>query len=167
MATMNEWSGRDTRVLRQALRQTVRDFAEDLGVSPRTVSKWEAGGAGHVPRPEMQAALDTALARATDEQQARFDAAVSAGAASLPTLASVAPARPSSTSRGPGLADGAQLRNDVRALAAAYAIDELERTRGGAGLNVVFTAGRELRPWRDEVIVPEVQDRMLALVANK
>jgi hypothetical protein len=46
------------------------------------------------------------------------------------------------------------------------AIDELERTRGGAGLNVVLTAGRELRPWSDEPAVHEVHDRMLALVAT-
>jgi tetratricopeptide (TPR) repeat protein len=57
-----------------------------------------------------------------------------------------------------------QVEEAVASLHAA--IDELERTRGGAGLNVVFTAGWELRPWRDEVIVQEVQDRMLALVAN-
>jgi tetratricopeptide (TPR) repeat protein len=57
-----------------------------------------------------------------------------------------------------------QLEAAVASLHAA--IDELERTRGGAGLNVVFTAGRELRPWRREPVVHDVQDRMLALVAT-
>jgi DNA-binding transcriptional regulator YiaG len=56
MATMGRWTGRETRFLRHALRLTVRDFAEDLGVSPRTVSKWETAGAGRIPRPELQAA---------------------------------------------------------------------------------------------------------------
>lgn len=37
MTTVGQWSGRETRILRQALRLTVRDFAEKLGVSPRTV----------------------------------------------------------------------------------------------------------------------------------
>jgi tetratricopeptide (TPR) repeat protein len=45
------------------------------------------------------------------------------------------------------------------------AIDEVERTRGGGGLNVIFAAGRELRPWRDEPQVQEVHDRLLALIA--
>ncbi|WUW40745.1 hypothetical protein OG271_02525 [Micromonospora rifamycinica] len=39
---------------------TVDDFAEHLGVSRRTVCKWEAGREAMQPRPEMQAALDTA-----------------------------------------------------------------------------------------------------------
>ncbi|MDQ1250656.1 MAG: hypothetical protein QG597_5035 [Actinomycetota bacterium] len=73
MVTMDRWTGRETRFLRQALRLTVRDFAEDLGVSPRTVSKWETAGRGRTPRPELQAALDTLLARATDEQRERFE----------------------------------------------------------------------------------------------
>jgi transcriptional regulator with XRE-family HTH domain len=51
---------------------TVRDFAEHLGVGPRTVSKWEAAGSAHRPRPELQAALDTVLARATPDQAERF-----------------------------------------------------------------------------------------------
>jgi hypothetical protein len=51
---------------------------------------------------------------------------------------------------------------------AAYlheAIDVIERTRAGGGLNIVFTAARELRPWRNEPVVQEVNDRLLALMA--
>lgn len=70
---MDLWTGQDVRRLRQALRLTVRDFAEDLGVSPRTVSKWEAGGSSRIPRPELQAALDTLLLQATSDQQDRFE----------------------------------------------------------------------------------------------
>ena len=44
------------------------------------------------------------------------------------------------------------------------AIDVIERTRAGGGLNVVFTAARELRPWRNEPVVQEVTDRLLALM---
>ena len=72
MATIDQWSGLETRILRQALRLTVRDFAEDLGISPRTVSKWEAAGVDRVPRPELQRALDTLLARASDDDHQRF-----------------------------------------------------------------------------------------------
>lgn len=45
------------------------------------------------------------------------------------------------------------------------AITELEPTRGGGGMNLVFGAARELRPWRHEPAVVEVQDRLLALIA--
>ena len=46
------------------------------------------------------------------------------------------------------------------------AIDLLEDSRGGGGLTVVFSAGRELYPWRAEPAVQEVHDRLLALVAR-
>ncbi|MDQ1246642.1 MAG: Transcriptional regulator [Actinomycetota bacterium] len=84
MVTMGQWTGRETRLLRHALRLTVRDFAEDLGVSPRTVSKWETAGSGRTPRPELQAALDTLLARATDEDRERFEQARVEAAAPTP-----------------------------------------------------------------------------------
>ncbi|MEZ0107913.1 transcriptional regulator with XRE-family HTH domain [Catenulispora sp. EB89] len=44
-------------------------------------------------------------------------------------------------------------------------IDAVELTRGGGGLNIVFQAGRELRPWRSEPSVQEINDRLLALMA--
>lgn len=45
------------------------------------------------------------------------------------------------------------------------AIEVLERTRGAGGLNVVFAAARELRPWRDSTAVAEVNDRLFALMS--
>jgi hypothetical protein len=44
------------------------------------------------------------------------------------------------------------------------AIDLLEVTRGGGGLNVVFAAVRELHPWRQEPVVQDVHERLLALM---
>jgi transcriptional regulator with XRE-family HTH domain len=72
--SVERWTGRETRALRHALRMTVVGFAEHLGVSTRTVSKWEARGADIEPLPEMQAALDTALNRATPGTVQRFQA---------------------------------------------------------------------------------------------
>ncbi|WP_030547080.1 helix-turn-helix transcriptional regulator [Streptomyces albus] len=46
------------------------------------------------------------------------------------------------------------------------AIEELERTRGGGGLNIVFGAARELRPWHRKPEVQEVQDRLFALMTS-
>jgi tetratricopeptide (TPR) repeat protein len=44
------------------------------------------------------------------------------------------------------------------------AMDLLEVSRGGGGLNVVSAAVRELRPWRQEPVVQDVQERLLALM---
>ncbi|MFF0505941.1 helix-turn-helix transcriptional regulator [Streptomyces fimicarius] len=44
------------------------------------------------------------------------------------------------------------------------AVNELHGTRGGGGMNIVFRAARELRPWRNEPAVQEAQDRLMALM---
>lgn len=81
MTTVRKWSGRETRALREAKRMSVREFAAHLGVSDRTVSKWEAGGPDVYPRPDTQAILDTALERSSSEVKARFDLLFSPDAA--------------------------------------------------------------------------------------
>ncbi|MEV4041923.1 helix-turn-helix transcriptional regulator [Streptomyces sp. NPDC049744] len=57
-------------------------------------------------------------------------------------------------------------QRDVEAGVASLteAIIELETTRGGGGMNIVFGAARELRPWRQEPVVAEVHDRLLGLM---
>ena len=64
MTAVGSWTGREARALRQALRLSVRAFAEHLDVAPRTVSKWEQLGQATRPYPDQQALLDTALDRA-------------------------------------------------------------------------------------------------------
>jgi len=68
------WSGREAHWLRRALRMSQRDFAAYLGVSERTVAKWDSRGAEIRPRDEYQRALDTALAQASVEARERFRA---------------------------------------------------------------------------------------------
>jgi transcriptional regulator with XRE-family HTH domain len=46
------------------------------------------------------------------------------------------------------------------------ALDVIEVNWGGGGLNIVFGASRELRPWRDVPAVQDVQDRLLSLMAT-
>ncbi|GHJ13931.1 MULTISPECIES: hypothetical protein [unclassified Micromonospora] len=46
------------------------------------------------------------------------------------------------------------------------AIDAVEESRGGGAVNVLFAAGRELRPWRGRRDVEEIMDRTLALMAS-
>jgi transcriptional regulator with XRE-family HTH domain len=72
VTVVGQWTGQEASALRQALRLTIRDFAEHLGVAERTVANWEASGSAMVPVPVMQAALDTVLARASDDAKARF-----------------------------------------------------------------------------------------------
>lgn len=81
MTTVHKWSGLETRALREATRATIREFAGILGVSTRTVSKWEAGGSSIQPRPETQAILDTTLGRASSDAHARFELLIQQGRA--------------------------------------------------------------------------------------
>lgn len=46
------------------------------------------------------------------------------------------------------------------------AMDVIEQNWGGGGLNVIFGAGRELRPWRNVSVVRDVYDRLLTLLAG-
>lgn len=59
----------EIRALRAAMRLSVREFADHLGVSDRMVSKWLAGA---TPRPDLQRVLDTALTRSSAEVQQRY-----------------------------------------------------------------------------------------------
>jgi len=73
-AVVRKWTGREAEALRCAARMSVRGFAEYLGVSARAVSRWAKLGNDTVPRPYMQAILDTALTRADEDTVRRFDA---------------------------------------------------------------------------------------------
>lgn len=44
------------------------------------------------------------------------------------------------------------------------AMNVIEQNWGGGGLNIIFGAGRELRPWRTVPIVQDVCDRLLTLM---
>jgi DNA-binding XRE family transcriptional regulator len=46
------------------------------------------------------------------------------------------------------------------------AMDVVEQTRAGGGLNVVFEAGRELSRWRHEPVVQDVYDRLMSLMTS-
>lgn len=70
--TVQLWSGREARALREAKRMSMRAFAAHLGVSERMIAKWEAGGDSLRPRPVNQAALDTSLACSSADVQERF-----------------------------------------------------------------------------------------------
>ena len=73
MATVQRWTGAETKALRQAMRLSIRVFAEYLGVDARTVNKWEARGSTITLLLNTQALLDTALSRASDDVKTRFN----------------------------------------------------------------------------------------------
>ncbi|TWP46073.1 transcriptional regulator [Lentzea tibetensis] len=78
MIAVECWTGAKTKALRLAMRETVRGFAEHLGVGTKTVSKWEQRGDTITLLPETQEILDTALRRASNEVQERFVGSISA-----------------------------------------------------------------------------------------
>jgi len=81
MAVVGVWTGREASALRASLRMTVQTFAERLGVAARTVAYWESRAATVKPQPDMQAALDTLLARSDADAQARFRCLLAEGGA--------------------------------------------------------------------------------------
>lgn len=93
MTTVHRWTGREAKLLREASRLSIRDFADRLGVGARTINKWEARLADITPLPQMQQVLDTALAQATDDVKAWFAAATRAEPAEPDTAHLSEPAR--------------------------------------------------------------------------
>ena len=63
------------------------------------------------------------------------------------------------------LAHIGQSQVDEAAAVLHKAIDVVEVTWGGGGLNVVFAAGRKLRRWQEVNAAREVSDRLLTLMA--
>jgi len=85
-AGVERWSGRETLALRQAMRVSVREFADKLGVSTTSVGNWESKGSLARLRYETQSLLDTLLARASAQERARFLAALSVSKVAPPQL---------------------------------------------------------------------------------
>lgn len=71
MEIVETWTGRAACLLQQAMRLTNEAFAEHLGVSERTVSRWHSAP-GMVHRTEVQQILDTAYEQAGETVQRRF-----------------------------------------------------------------------------------------------
>jgi formylglycine-generating enzyme required for sulfatase activity len=70
---------------------SLREFAGHLGVSDRMVSKWEAGAEQINPRPVNQEALDTSLAKCSEEVQTRFGMLLAGTPTAVVTPAAITP----------------------------------------------------------------------------
>ncbi|AXK34695.1 XRE family transcriptional regulator [Streptomyces armeniacus] len=71
MITVEQWTADEALLLKSVMRQSVRDFAQRLGINPRTVSHWKNNRSA-VCRPSMQQILDMALAGCTPAEQEAF-----------------------------------------------------------------------------------------------
>jgi formylglycine-generating enzyme required for sulfatase activity len=74
VVTIEQWTGQHTAALRRALRLSIREFANLLGINERTVYKWEERGAEVVLLPINQSSLDVTLQDADRHAQQRFAA---------------------------------------------------------------------------------------------
>jgi 8-oxo-dGTP pyrophosphatase MutT (NUDIX family) len=71
MDVVDSWTGRTACLLQSAMRMTNEDFAERLGISVRTVTRWHAAP-NMTHRIEVQQILDTAYEQAGEAVQRRF-----------------------------------------------------------------------------------------------
>ncbi|MFD6391170.1 hypothetical protein [Nocardia sp. NPDC060259] len=81
MVLSKAWTGFEAKALQDALRLSVREFAERVEVNPRTVSNWRAGGEAVKIRPFTAGSLDEMLRRADSGARERFDEFLGAGKA--------------------------------------------------------------------------------------
>lgn len=71
MDVVGTWTGASACLLQQAMRMTNEEFAERLGLSDRTITRWHSSPEmSH--RPEVQQILDTAYEQAGEAVQRRF-----------------------------------------------------------------------------------------------
>lgn len=82
---LEEWTGRTGAALRGALRMSLDEFSEYLGLARRTAAGWQERPDA-VLRAETQRLLDTVYERATSAQLARFEHLLSAAAANAATV---------------------------------------------------------------------------------
>lgn len=72
MDVVGTWTGRAACFLQQAMRMTHEEFAEHLGVSDRTITRWHSAPEKPIHRSETQQILDTAYEQAGEAVQRRF-----------------------------------------------------------------------------------------------
>ncbi|ROO51800.1 hypothetical protein EDC02_6687 [Micromonospora sp. Llam0] len=69
---VGRWTAREIRALREALRMSVRAFAEHLGLAVAAVTAWEHRTTPATPTLAAQSVLDQALTLADTNSKARF-----------------------------------------------------------------------------------------------
>lgn len=103
--SIEEWTGAEAKLLRQALRLSVRGFAEHTGIAARTLTRWDSSDISARLRPDSQAVLDATLAQAPADARSRFAALLREAGGSPTASTTVLATPPPSTSSavgGPG-----------------------------------------------------------------
>ncbi|MDT0453413.1 helix-turn-helix domain-containing protein [Streptomyces hesseae] len=147
MATVHHWTGLEARALRLALRMSVRAFAQHLGVAVRTVSNWDKYLSATEPRPDTQAILDTALARADASVHLRFETFLSEAGGPPATTRRVSSAGP-------------------RAWEYESWTDDLDRVVVALSRQNFAFADNLLGRWLNSFRPPELDDKGLYLLAR-
>jgi formylglycine-generating enzyme required for sulfatase activity len=111
--TVQRWTGRESRALREAKRMSLRDFAGHLGVSERLISKWEAEGENIIPRPVNQQALDSSLEASSPEVKARFADMTGMGSSAQETTVTAQPPEDTTDDEAIPVGDEHQVRHPI------------------------------------------------------
>jgi hypothetical protein len=93
VSTGRRWTGRETRALRLALNWTLGRFAQELEVTTRTVSYWEARGTAMAPMPRHQKTLSRLLTGSGPSIQKHYHDVLSHRSSSAPAQSAPAPER--------------------------------------------------------------------------
>lgn len=76
MAAVVQWTGREAALLGKAMRLPIRVYAEQLGVNPKTVTRWRKHGTAIKLLPETAEMLDAMQQRCTPEMLETFRASL-------------------------------------------------------------------------------------------
>jgi hypothetical protein len=76
MAAVVQWTGREAALLGRAMRLPIRVYAEQLGVNPKTVTKWRRYGRDIKLRPETADMLDAMKRRCSPDVLETFHASL-------------------------------------------------------------------------------------------
>lgn len=91
MDVVTTWNGARADALRRALRMSIEEFAGRIDLAARTVTYWRQRP-DTVPKPTIQAALDTLLAQASESEKAHFRLMLARPEDRLPPVVHVSPA---------------------------------------------------------------------------
>lgn len=153
--SIEEWTGAEARLLRRALRLSVRGFAEHTGIAARTVTRWESSDISARLRPDSQAVLDTTLRQAPTEARSRF-AALLKEAGATPTASTPASTQASTPASSPVLTSPLSPPTASAVGGPGALLAELDSTRRRIATNLTHD-GTEPRL---EVIAERISDHL-------
>jgi tetratricopeptide (TPR) repeat protein len=132
MDVVTTWNGARADALRRALRMSIEEFAGRIDLAARTVAYWRQRP-GTVPKPTIQAALDTLLAQASESETAHFRLMLAEPEDRLPPVLHVSP--PTALSQAPADLD------------VPPALGAMQPASGAGRPSPGLERGEDLHPW--------------------